>query len=192
MTYQELAPTTADDPNGTGMGTLTLPLIFGGMAASAALLFVYRGSTVFRLVAAAALAILAGLATTAILQFGFGVFDGNYWATAAAVSAGMVAISFPVLGLEKRFGTAGLGIMGVLLMFLANPLSGMATGPQFLPGIWGEVGQFLPVGAAGTAIRSAAYFDGAGSMRAWIVLAVWALAGLLLALAGSRRKGAEA
>lgn len=28
-------------------------------------------------------------------------------------------------------------------MFVANPLSGLASGPQWLTGIWGEVGQLL-------------------------------------------------
>ncbi|MEI2774650.1 MAG: hypothetical protein V9G19_01505 [Tetrasphaera sp.] len=106
------------------------------------------------------------------------------------MALGILAIAFPVLGLEQRFGTAGLGIMGVILTFLANPLSGLATGPQWLPAFWGQLGQFLPIGAAGTAIRSAVYFGGAGATQAWIVLAGWTLAGLALALIVSRKKAA--
>jgi hypothetical protein len=187
VTYEELAPTTADDPSGSAIGSLGLPLVFGGLAASAAMLFAYRGTTAHRLVATTALAVLGGLATTAILQFGFGAFDANYWLISAAVAVGILAIAYPVLGLARLLGTPGLALMAVTLMFLANPLGGLATGPQWLPGVWGEVGQLLPVGAAGTAIRSGAYFDGAGATQAWIVLACWALAGLAVALLASRR-----
>ncbi len=186
VTFQELAPTTADDPSGLAIGVLGLPLVFGGLAASAALVVAYKGAARNRFVAAFALAILAGLATTAILQFGFGAFDGNYWLTSAAVATGILAISFPALGLEQRLGYAGLGIMGVLLIFLSNPLSGLATGPQWLPG-WAAFGQLLPIGAAGSAIRSAVYFDGAGATLGWVVLACWALAGLAVGLIPSRR-----
>ena len=43
------------------------------------------------------------------------------------------------------------------------------------------------VGAAGSAIRSAAYFDGGGSAGAWLVLAAWALCGIVLAWLGAAR-----
>lgn len=183
VTYDELAPTTEDDPTGSGLGSLGLPLLFGGMAASAALVFAYRGKSWHRFAAVSSLAVVAGLAATAVLQFGFGVVDDNYLLIAAGVTAGILAIAFPVLGLESKIGTAGLGVMAVLLLFLSNPLSGLATGPQWLPDVWGDIGQFLPIGAAGTVVRSAAYFDGAGATTAWIVLACWALAGLAIALA---------
>ena len=51
------------------------------------------------------------------------------------------------------------------MLFISNPISGLATGPQWLPHPWGTIGQFLPVGAAGTALRSVAYFDGRGRLR---------------------------
>lgn len=186
VSYTELAPTTAKDPNGNAIATLGFPLLFGGMAASAALLMAYKGRVRNRFIAATALAVIGGLATTAILYYGFGAFDNDFLLIAAAVTAGIIAISYCVLGLEQRFGTPGLGIMGVLLMFLSNPLSGLASGPQWLPSFWGELGQYLPIGAAGTAIRSAAYFDGAGATRAWIVLACWALFGLVLGFVSNR------
>lgn len=66
------------------------------------------------------------------------------------------------------------------MMFVANPLSGMATGWQWLPQPWGAIGQQLPIGAAGTALRSVAFFDGTGMTHALIVLVCWAAAGLLL------------
>lgn len=187
VTYSELAPTTADDPTGIGVSTLGLPLIFGGMATAAALLLVYRGSVTSRLVAAFTLAVLGGLLAAAILQFLFGSLDGSYWLTAAAVTAGMTAISFTVLGLGLLVGYPGLAAGAALMLVVANPLSGLASGPAWLPQPWGEIGQHLSVGAAGSAIRSAAYFDGGGSVDAWLGLATWALCGLALAWLGAAR-----
>ena len=183
---------TIDDPTGAGLTALGLPLIFGGLASAAALVLAYRGAVATRALTALALSVLAGFTVTAILQFGFGSFDGSYWLTATAVSAGIAAISLTVLGLGLLLGPAGIGLGAVLMLFVANPLSGMATGPAWLPQPWGQIGQYLPLGAAGTTIRSAAYFDGNGDTTAWIVLGCWALAGLLLALLASRRTATTA
>lgn len=187
VTYSELVPTTADDPTGIGISVLGLPLIFGGMASAAALLLGYRGSLTSRLVAAFTVAVLGGFVAAAILQFGFGAFDGSYWLTAAALSTGITAISLPVLGLGLLVGYPGLATGAVIMLFVANPLSGLASGPSWLPQPWGEIGQFLPVGAAGSAIRSAAYFEGRGSLGAWLVLLIWTLGGLALARLGATR-----
>ncbi|WP_226345492.1 ABC transporter permease [Agilicoccus flavus] len=189
VTYTELAPLPASDPAGAGLTTLGLPLIFGGMATAAALVLAYRGSVGARLLTLLAVAAVGGLAATAILQFGFGVLEGDYLLTSAAVAAGIAAVSATVLGLGLLLGTAGIGLGAVLMLFVANPISGLATGPAWLPQPWGQIGQFLPLGAAGTALRSAAYFDGAGAGRAWMVLACWIVGGLLLAALAGRRTG---
>lgn len=139
------------------------------------------------MLAALGTALLAGFTATAILQFGFGAFEGSYLLVSTAVSAGIAAISLTVLGLVAVMGLPGAGLAAVLLLFVSNPLSGLGTGPEWLPAPWGEIGQWLPIGAAGTAVRSAAYFDGRGAALAWIVLAAWALAGLVLAYLGHRR-----
>ena len=181
VTYSELAPTTEDDPTGVGISTLGMPLIFGGMATAAALLLGYRGLVRARLAAAFAFATIGGFLAVAVLQFGFGAFDGSYWLTAAALAAGITAISFTVLGLGLLLGYPGLAAGAVLTLVVSNPLSGLVGGPSWLPQPWGEIGQYLPVGATGSAIRSVVYFDGHGSMSAWLTLATWTLTGLALA-----------
>lgn len=187
VTYEELAPTTESDPAGAGLVALGLPLLFGGLAAGAALVLVYHGPLVTRVVTALAVAVLGGFTATAILQYGFGSFEGSYWLTATAVSTGIAAISLTVMGLGLLLGAPGIGLAAVVLLFLSNPISGLATGPQWLPAPWGAIGQYLPIGAAGTTIRSAAFFDGNGATQAWIVLATWALLGLALATLATTR-----
>ncbi|MBB5832374.1 hypothetical protein [Brachybacterium aquaticum] len=103
-------------------------------------------------------------------------------------------ISLFVLGMESLLGYPGLGIGAILMMFVANPLSGMATGWQWLPSPWGLIGQLLPIGASGTLVRSVAFFDGHGAARPILVLACWAVLGALLvglsAVRGRRRRTA--
>ena len=115
--------------------------------------------------------------------------DGNVLLVSAAVAAGIAAVSATVVGLGLLLGPAGIGLGAVLMLFVSNPISGLATGPAWLPQPWGEIGQYLPIGAAGTAMRSAAYFDGGGATQAWIVLACWIVGGILLAVGGARRGG---
>ncbi|GLB63259.1 hypothetical protein NCCP2495_11370 [Dietzia sp. NCCP-2495] len=187
VTYEDLAPLSEKDAAGASLTILALPLIFGGMASAAALVLGYRGRVTARVLAALGIALLGGFVATAILQFGFGTLDGDYLTTSLTIAAGIASISLVVLGLGLLLGPAGIGLGAVLMLFISNPLSGMATGPLFLPQPWGAIGQYLPLGASGTALRSVAYFDGAGATHAWIVLACWMLVGIALAYAGARR-----
>ncbi|MFV0463588.1 MAG: ABC transporter permease [Nostocoides sp.] len=187
VSYVDLAPMTSDDPAGSGLSVIALPLVFGGMASAVLFSVLQRHRRGLRLAGAVAVAIVSGLAVTAILQFWLGSFDGNYWLTAAYVALGMAAISLTMLGLESWVGLPGLGLGALAMLFIANPLSGMATGWQWLPSPWGAIGQYLPVGATGTAVRSAVYFDGNGVGSAGLVLVGWGVLGLvLLALPSSR------
>jgi hypothetical protein len=81
------------------------------------------------------------------------------------------------------------------MMLLGNPLSGLTSAPEMLPSGWGALGQLLPPGAAGTALRSVAFFDGAGAGRPLLVLSCWFVGGLLLcglgALRGRSRRGVQ-
>ena len=106
--------------------------------------------------------------------------------TTGALTLGIAAISLTVIGAKDLLGYPGLGLGGFLILFISNPLSGIATGPQWLPAPWGEIGQLMPIGAAGTAMRSAVFFNGAGAGRAVIVLTCWALAGLVMSALGAR------
>jgi hypothetical protein len=193
VTYEDVVPLTADDPTGAGLNALALPLVFGGLASAIALVTLFKRSRTLRVVGSLAFAALAGIAATAVLQYWFGTIDGPFWATAGVVSLGIAAISLTILGLESLLGYPGFALGAVVMVFIANPLSGMATGALWLPTPWGAIGQLLPVGAAGTTIRSVAFFDGNGSGPALLVLEVWVLAGLALvglsSLKGTRAAG---
>lgn len=186
VTYEDLAPMTNEDPTGVTITSLALPLAFGGNVSAVLLITLLRKSPWLRMLGAALMSLASGLAITALLQFGFHTIDGGFWMTTGALTLGIAAISLTVIGAKDLLGYAGLGLGGFLILFISNPLSGIATGPQWLPAPWGEIGQLMPIGAAGTAMRSAVFFNGAGAGQAVIVLTCWALAGLVMSALGER------
>ena len=176
----DLAPMSSKDPMGTGLTALGMPLVFGGMASGVILSVVVRTSMWKRVGAVAGVAVLGALAATLVLDTWLGAIAGSFALTWAGLSLGIAAISLTICGLHALLGYAGLGLGVVLMLFVSNPLSGLATGPLWLPAGWGTFGQMLPVGATGTWLRSAAYFDGAGMGSSAWVLGSWLVCGLLL------------
>ena len=185
--YTDVAPLTAKDPSGSAISMLALPMIFGGMSSAVAFSTVFKKSRRKQIIGAIGVAILGGLIASATLYFGFGAFEANFWPTTAVIMLGIAAISLTVLGLNSLLGFAGIGLGAVLMLFVANPLSGLATGAAWLPSPWGTLGQYLPLGAAGTAIRSSAFFDGAAMGQPVTILVCWIVVGLGLAAAGAWR-----
>jgi hypothetical protein len=183
----DVVPLPEDDPRGAGLAAGALPLVLGGII-SAVLLTQRVQGTRRRVVAALGFAAVGGLAMTAVLQFWLGSLAGSYWANSAVVALGIAATATLLLGMERVFGLVGLGVAAAIMVLLGNPLSGIATAPEMLPTGWGTLGQLLPPGAAGTAMRSVAFFDGAGSGMSLLVLGAWLAAGLLLCLVPLRRR----
>lgn len=177
---EDLVQTPADDPRGAGLAAGALPLALGGILA-AALLGRTTAGVGRRFAGATAIAVVAGLALTGLLQGWLGALDGDYWAISGVIALGLGATAFALLGLHAVLGTPGLGLGAAVVMLLGNPLSGAASAPEFLPAGWGALGQLLPPGATVSALRSVAFFDGAAAAGPLWVLTAWALGGLALA-----------
>ncbi|MFZ3475094.1 hypothetical protein ACODT3_00490 [Streptomyces sp. 4.24] len=188
-TVHDLAPFTTDDPRGAGMTAALLPMIFGGIFPALILGSVFPGHRGLRTRIAGALlfSLVAGAAIAAVLQFATHSVDGNYWLTALGLILGTAALSTTLLGLQARLGMAGFALGGALMMLLGNPLSGLATGPHWLPTGWATLGQLLPPGASGSLLRANAFFDGSGAGLPALTLAVWVGIGIALALLADRR-----
>jgi hypothetical protein len=182
----DIVPLPKDDPRGAGLAAGALPLVLGGIIAAAALTQLVRAGAK-RMIGALTFAATGGLALAAVLQYWLGSFEGSYLGNAGVIAMSIAAISLTLLGLEWLLGTPGLALGGAVMMLLGNPLSGMTSAPEMLPGGWSTLGQFLPPGAAGTALRSVSFFDGAGAARPLVVLACWLLLGLLLCGVGALR-----
>jgi hypothetical protein len=182
----DVVPLPADDPRGAGLAAGALPLVLGGILAAALLTQLVK-SGAKRMIGAVAFAITGGLALAAVLQFWLGSFEGSYLANSGVIALSIAAVSLTLLGLEWLLGRAGLALGAATMMLLGNPLSGLTSAPEMLPSGWGALGQFLPPGAAGTALRSVSFFDGAGASGPFVVLSCWLVAGLVLCGLGAVR-----
>jgi len=187
LTTVDVVGYTADDPTGAGLSALMFPLSIGGIVPAVVMFNLFKNRRWSRIAAVTGVAVLAGLAVTAVLHFWTGSLGGNYWETAAVLALSTAAISLTALGVESVFGMAGFGVLALLMVFVANPLSGLVAGPDWLPKPLGAIGQLLPPGAGGSAIRAVAFFDGAGLTAPLITLCVWIAAGLLLSVLGHHR-----
>ncbi|MFI0354670.1 hypothetical protein [Actinomadura sp. 9N407] len=187
---QDVVAGDPDDPRGAGFGALALPLVMSSIAA-AALLTLAIPKLVPRAAGLVLFSLVGGFAVTWLAQGWLSVLPGSYLAVSSVMVLSILAVSAPVVGLAAALGRAGLGLGAAMFMFLGNPLSGVTSAPEMLPQPWGELGQLLPPGAAGTLLRSVAFFDGAGAAGPLTILLVWAAAGLVLLGIGGLRTRRE-
>jgi hypothetical protein len=173
----DVVPAAIKDPGGLALASSILPLALAGLLTGLLIALLSRPglAQVTALVAAAG---LAGLAAVAVAQGWLGALNGNWLANAGVFSLTILAIASGVAGLGALFGRAGLALGALLIVFVGNPFSGVATSPALLPSVIGVIGQLLPPGAGGNLLRSTAFFGGAGGGGSLAVLSVWILLGL--------------
>ncbi|MFF0973596.1 UNVERIFIED_CONTAM: ABC transporter permease [Kocuria sp. CPCC 205295] len=171
-TQTDLIPFSENDPNGAGLGVLSFPMVMGGLAGGIVIgLQVVGGGR--KIVAVLVYGVLAGFAVTALGRPLLDIFQREFELTWLAVGLAFAAMSATVAGLVTLLRTPGIPMAAVLFMFFASPISGTNTPKEFLPGPWGEIGQFLPPGAISTLIRDISYFPEADTTMQWPVLSGW-------------------
>ena len=188
----DVVPLPPGDPTGVGIGGLAFPLVFGGIVPAVAFRSMLSGQRWWIFAGLTGFSVAGGFVVAAVLKFMFGSIEGPLVPVAASVALGIAALALPLAGLNECFGTKGFTIAAMSMMFVGNPFAGIATSAQWLPGGVAMIGQLLPPGAAGTLVRSVAYFDGVGGGAAALTLAVWVLAGVLLWFSGPRITAAKA
>jgi hypothetical protein len=188
VSVTDVVPLPDGDPSGLGIGGLAFPLVFGGIVPVVAFGSLFPRNNGWRLAGLAVFAGVGGLLVAGVLRFWFGSIETAFWPVAGAMALGIAALALPLAGLKQLVGAKGFTVGAMTMMFLGNPLAGMATTGAWLPAGLGTVGQLLPPGAAGALVRSAAYFDGAGALVPLLTLVSWVLVGLVLYVVGSRRR----
>ncbi|MFC4906505.1 hypothetical protein [Actinomadura gamaensis] len=186
---QDVVPAAADDPRGAGFGAMVLPLVMSAIAGAALLTLTVR-SVPWRFAGVVLFAVLGGLATGWLARYGLSLLPGSYVETAGGAALAILAVAGAVVGLADVLGRPGLALGGLTMLLVGNPLSAATSAPELLPRPWGEIGQYLPPGAAATLLRATAFFDGARIATPLAVLLAWALGGLaLLGVAALRARG---
>jgi hypothetical protein len=105
------------DPRGTGLAAAVLPLILTSLIAGVLLALTGRARWA-RGLGILAYAVLAGLAVTAILQYGLDALPGDYPANSAVVALLALAIVAAAAGLGAVLGVAGTALAVVLVFLL--------------------------------------------------------------------------
>lgn len=192
VTVTDVVPLADTDPRGTGLTAAMFPLVIGGMLGGIAISLRVIGA-MRRVAAVLAYSVATGLLLTGILQGWFGALQGDYWLNSAAIALAVLAIAAPITGFVALMGRAGIGVGVLTFLLVANPISAAAIPVEFLPEPWGAIGQWFPPGAAATLLRDLSYFPAADTTFPWLVLAAWAVGGILLSLLGHFRTagGAE-
>lgn len=173
-----VVPLSPSDPNGAGLAAAGFPLLIGGFIGGIGLAFVVQGAA-RRITALALYSAVAGLLVAGVLQGWFDILQGNYLANAGAYALTFAAIGAPILGAISLLGPPGVALGPVVFMLFANPISSANAPTQFLPGPWGEIGQWFPPGASAHLVRSLSYFPDASVTFPLLVLSGWTVAGLV-------------
>lgn len=189
---QDVVPADSDDPRGSVLSSLVLPLVLSSVIA--AVIVTLSGRPGLKQTGALlAAAVLAGVVGIAMVQSWLGALGGPWLANAGVLCLTMLAISSLLTGLAALLGHAGLALAGLTMVLVANPWSGISSAPELLPKPIGLIGQLLPPGAGGNLLRSTAFFDNAGAGGHIAVLVVWTAVGLSAMWAGAllqRRRAA--
>jgi len=192
VAVSDVVPLADSDPRGTGLTAAMFPLVMGGMIGGIAISIAVIGA-MRRVLAVVVYSAVGGVVLAGILHGWFGVLQGDFWASAAVIALSLSAIAAPITGAVAVLGRAGIAVGPIVMLLFANPISGAAMPREFLPGIWGQVGQCFPPGAAANLLRDVSYFPSADMTFSWLVLAAWTVGGVLLSIVGHFRTagGAE-
>ncbi len=186
VTVTDVVALASTDERGTGLAAAAFPMVLGGMLGgilvSLLVVGVWR-----RLVSLTAYAVIAGAGLAAIMQAWFGVLQGDYLANASAIALSLFATGAFIVGMTALVGPPGIAVGAIITLLIGNPISAAAQPLEFLPGPWGAIGQWLVPGASITLLRDLSYFPEADATMPWLVLAGWALVGVVLMLAGRYR-----
>lgn len=185
---QDLVPLPASDSNGLVSFYVALAcVVYGfsgtvialGAAAKQPLPAQIAVIACFSLVGGLSTALVAGPITKAV--------QVNYLLFAVIAALTMFAAGmFTALALELG-GQQATPVVLIVLLVLGSPSSGGSVAPDLLPWFFRFIGQWLPPGAAVSALRNAVYFPGSQHGMPIIVLVVWA-AVCLVGFALARRR----
>jgi hypothetical protein len=189
VTITDIVPLQKGDGRGLSGFYLVVGWLVGGYLV-AALLGIAGGArpanhrrAAIRLLALIPYAIASGLGGAVIVGPVLGALTGHFlalWALGVLVvlSAATVTMAFQVL-----LGVLGVGVTVLLFVVLGNPSAGGAYQPSMLPPFWRALSSALPNGAGTEIVRRIIYFGSQGITAHLAVLAAYATAGAIIALA---------
>jgi len=134
-------------------------------------------------------AVLGGIGGALIVDQGLSAMTRHFWAVAGVGALVVMSSAMVTLALQSLFGIIGIGITILLFVVLGNPSAGGAYQAELLPPLWRALSSALPNGAGTTALRGIVYFDGHRVTGSFVLIAVYAVAGIAVTLLASVRRG---
>ncbi|MFF1878534.1 ABC transporter permease [Leifsonia sp. NPDC058230] len=186
VTVTDVVPLASTDARGLGLTAASFPLVLGGMVGGILISLLVAGVW-RRLMSVTVYGLAGGFAVVGIMQGWFGVLQGDFWINGLAVSLAMFATAAFIVGMSAVLGRVGIAVGAIVTILIGNPLSSAAQPLQFTVAPWGAIGQWFVPGASGTLVRDLSYFPDANATFAWLVLAGWAMVGVIAMFAGHFR-----
>lgn len=146
------------------------------------------GGAVLRLGGIAFYSVLSGLGGALIVDPVLHALPGHFaalWGLGTLLVFGTAAFT---MALQAFFGVVGIGLAVVIFVVLGNPSAGGAFQKYMIPPFWRAIGDWIPTGAGTVGVRNIVYFSGNALATPLVVLAAWAVAGVVLLLLGSLRR----
>jgi hypothetical protein len=193
LTSDDVLPAATGDARGLSAFYLAVGWVVGGylvasiIGVSSGSRPLTRGRGVVRLGSLAVYALVSGIGGALITGPVLDVFDGHLLALSAFGALLVFAVGAFTMALQVWTGLVGIGLAILLFVVLGNPSAGGAYPAPLLPPFWSAIGPWLPPGAGTDAVRGIVYFGGAGVGQAALVLAAYAVVGLVATLLGSGR-----
>jgi hypothetical protein len=193
LTTDDVLPAVEGDARGLSAFYLAVGWVLGGYLVASVIGLssgsrpLTRARGAVRLGSVAVYAVVSGIGGALITGPVLGVFDGHLLAVSAFGALLVFAVGAFTMALQVWTGLVGIGLAILLFVVLGNPSAGGAYPTPLLPPFWAAIGPWLPPGAGTDAVRGIVYFDGAGVGQACLVLAAYAVVGLVGTLLGSGR-----
>lgn len=138
-----------------------------------------------RLAAMVPYAIVSGLGGALLIDPILNALTGHFLALAGIGTALVMAAATVTMALEALLGVVGIGVTLLLFVVLGNPSAGGPYQAPLLPPFWRAIGGALPNGAGTTAVRNTVYFGGHSTGGPLLVIAGWAIGGVLVTVAAT-------
>jgi hypothetical protein len=186
-TVEDVAPPSASDPSGTVEFYAVIFLSIGasvGATVLGRLVGTVRNPLTLALRTATLSgfsAVLAGAVTLYVDEI-LGALTGHTWQVFGALWLYAMAVGGAITGVAAAFGSVASMILTAFLVVIGNAAAAGPVGRPLLSGFYSTFTSIVPQGAGVSLLRSIEYFGDHGAQTPLVTLAIWGVAGCLLAI----------
>lgn len=186
----DVAPTAAADPLGTVEFYAVIFLSIGASVGATVLSRIMGPvrtprTLVLRTLSLAGYSALLAAGVTAYVDGGLGALTGHTGPLFCALWLYALAVGGAITGVAAALGTVASLALTLFLIIVGNAAAAGPVGRPLLTGFYRLFTHIVPQGSGVELLRSLQYFGGNGASTPVATLAVWAVAGCVLAVAAT-------